>query len=164
MDGANSGELKFTGRFIVEAFRDGERLWTEKGDFETDHNIVVNEGIQFALDTGLAGAWYVALLGNITPSSTDTLSTIAATEVTAYTGTRPLWNKTRTNQTLSNSASTADFTINADSTIIYGGFLASVNSGSVGTLLAAKQFTGGSKTLDTNDQIKITYEIVGSST
>jgi len=158
------GNLKFTGRFIAEAFRDGERLWVEEGDFEADHNIVVNVGIQAAMDSGIVPTtWYVGLMGNVTPSATTILSDLTGTEITAYSGNRPTWSKVRSSQTLSNTASTADFTITSDSTVIYGAFVCSANSGSVGTLLAAKQFTGGSKTLDTNDQIKITYEITGSS-
>ena len=155
-------QLGFHGRFIVEAYRDGELLWVEK----IEPNIVVNEGIQLLMDEGLnngAVSWHVGLLGNTTPSATTTLSTVAGTEVTAYSGNRPTWTWVRTAQTASNTASTADFTINADSTVIYGGFVCDVNSGAVGTLVAAKQFSGGSKSLDTNDQIKITYEIVGSS-
>jgi hypothetical protein len=154
-----NSKLTFSGRFKVEAFRNGKRLWIEKFD-----NIVVNEGIQYAMDNGIVDAtWYVGLLGNVSPAASTTLSGVTGTEVTAYSGNRPAWTKVRTNQTLSNTASTADFTINADSTVIYGAFVATANTGSVGTLLAAKQFTGGSKSLDTNDQIKITYEITGSS-
>lgn len=153
------GKFTLKGRFKVEAFRNGKPLWVEEFD-----NIVVNEGIQHAMDSGIVPTpWYVGLLGNVTPSATTVLSGVTGTEVTAYTGNRPAWTKTRTNQTLSNTASTADFTINADATVIYGAFVTTANTGSVGTLLAAKQFAGGAKTLDTNDQIKITYEITGSS-
>lgn len=158
---AVQGNLKFAGRFKVEAFRNGESLWVE----HIPQNIVVNEGIELLMDDGLNGpaGLYVGLLGNTTPTSTTTLSTVAGTEVTAYTGNRPAWTWVRTNQTASNTASTADFTIDTNSTVIYGAFVADVNTGSVGTLLAAKQFTGGSKSLDDTDEIKITYEIVGSS-
>lgn len=154
----NSGALKVGGRFTVEAVRDGQRLWKESFD-----NIVVNEGIQAALDSGIVGStWYVGLLGNYTPVAGSTLA--ALTEVTAYTeGARQVWTKTRSAQTVSNSASVASFTINADSTVVYGAFLASANSGTVGTMLAGAQFGGGAKTLDTNDVLNITYEITGSS-
>lgn len=155
----SNSKFALAGRFKVEAFRDGKPLWTEEFD-----NIVVNEGIRHAMDTGIVPTtWYVGLLGNTSPVAATILSGVTGTEVTAYSGNRPTWTKVRTNQTLSNTASTADFTIDAEATVIYGAFVASANSGSVGTLLAAKQFTGGSKTLDTGDQIKITYEITGSS-
>lgn len=160
----SEGPVVFKGRFIAEAFRDGERLWIEEGDFELDHNIVVNEGIQHAMDSGIVPtSWYVGLMGNVSPSATTVLTDLTGTEITAYTGNRPAWTKVRSSQTLSNTASTADFTINADATVIYGAFVTTANTGSVGTLLAAKQFSGGSKSLDTNDIIKITYEITGSS-
>ena len=161
MDKVEESNLKFAGRFKFEAFRDGKPLWTEY----IPKNIVVNEGIQLLMDDGLNGpaGLYVGLLGNITPSATTALAAVAAVEVTAYTGNRPAWTWVRTAQTASNTASTADFVITSDSTVIYGGFVANANTGSVGTLLAAKQFSGGSKTLDTDDEIKITYEIVGSS-
>ncbi len=153
------GKLTFSGKFKVEAFRDGKLLWVEEFP-----NIVVNEGIQYAMDSGIVpAAWYVGLMGNVTPSATTVLGDLTGSEITAYSGNRPTWTKVRSSETLSNTASTADYTITSDSQVIYGAFVCSANTGAVGTLLAAKQFAGGSKTLDTNDQIKITYEITGSS-
>ena len=153
------GKFKLAGRFKVEAFRDGKPLWVEEFD-----NLVVNAGIQAAMDSGIVPTtWYVGLMGNVSPAAGTVLSDLTGTEITAYSGNRPTWTKVRSSQTLSNSASTADFVMTSDAQVIYGAFIASANTGSVGTLLAAKQFTGGSKSLDTGDEIKITYEITGSS-
>lgn len=155
------GGIKYHGRFILEAFdKDGNHLWTEI----EEPNIVVNEGIQHAMDSGIVPTtWYVGLMGNVSPTSTTVLSDLTGTEITAYTGDRKGWTKVRSSQTLSNTASTADFTFTSDTQVVYGAFVTTASTGSVGTLLAAKQFTGGSKTFDTSDQLKITYEITGSS-
>lgn len=152
--------LALKGVFTVSAYRKGKLLWEEKFA-----NRIVDTGINAAMNTGIdAATWYAALMGNTTVVAGTTMSTI--TEITAYSeGTRPVWDKTLTANQITNAASVAAFTISADSTVIYGAFITSSNTkgATTGTLLAAKQFTGGAKTLDTDDIINITYEINGSS-
>lgn len=157
MEGSN---LKFKGHFKAECYdAEGNLKWIDEMD-----NIVVNEGIQAAMDSGLVPTtWYVGLMGNNTPSATTVLGDLTGNEITAYTGNRPTWTKVRSSQTLSNTASTANFVITSDGQAIYGAFITTANTGAVGTLLAARQFSGGLKTLDTSDEIRITYEITGSS-
>lgn len=130
-------------------------------------NLVVNEGLDYLLNTGLSGGaqittWYLGLLsGTPTVAATDTMAAHAGwTEITAYNeAARPGWvDGGVASQSVDNSASPATFTINADSTVIGGAFLTSVNTkgGATGSLYAAGAFTGGNKTLSTSDSLDVT--------
>lgn len=153
--------LKIGGVFTAKAYnRDGELLWEERWD-----NLVVNAGINAAMNNGIhSQTWYVGLLASGTPLATTTMSGIA--ETTAYSETtRPAWTTALASQVVSNSASPAVFTINADATTVHGAFIASSNTKgeTASTLFAAKAFSAD-KVLDATDVINITYEVTGSST
>lgn len=161
----------FRGRWKVEC-RDkyGRLKWTDFID-----NIVVNQGLDYALDVALsAGAqlasWFVGLTDGLpTVAAGDTLAAHAGwVEVQAYTqATRPAWvDGGVAAQSVDNSASTALFTINAAATTIGGAFLASdsAKGGTVGTLYAAGAFTGGDKVLGNTDALNVTATFTGSST
>lgn len=154
------------GIFSMTQLRGGKVIdkWDSK-------NIVVNQGLNYLLNTGLAAgaaqaAWYTGLFsGNYTPVATDTAATIAANanESAAYTvTTRPVWTPPAggsTAQEIDNSAAQATFTMNATVTI-YGAFLISsdVISGTAGVLLAASQFSAA-RSLIANDQLLVTYAL-----
>lgn len=127
-------------------------------------NLVTNAGLQHILDTVFSGGtaadpWYVGLMGDTTTvSAADTLASHAGwTELTSYTGNRKEWVEVRSSQTMTNAASKASFTLNADSLTIGGAFLASVASGTSGTLMSGAAFTGGDKSGDSSDVLTITY-------
>jgi len=131
------------------------------------HNLVVNAGLDYALDAALSGgtaitSWFVGLTdGTPTVAAGDTTASHAGwVEVTAYSeATRQAWTDGGVSgQSVSNSASKATFTINANSTTIGGGFLVSVSTkgAATGTLYAAGAFTNGDKTLNTNDTVDVT--------
>lgn len=135
---------------------------------DTIDNIVVNAGLDYLLDAGLSGGtpittWYLGLTSATpTVAAGNTMSSHAGwTEVTAYSeANRPAWTDGGvSSQSVSNSGSPADFTINADSTDIGGAFLTSNNTkgGTTGTLYAAGAFTAGNKSLDTSDTIEVTF-------
>jgi hypothetical protein len=135
---------------------------------DTIDNIVVNAGLDYLLDAGLSAGtpvttWYLGLVSATpTVAAGDTMSSHAGwTEVTAYSeANRVTWTDGGVSgQSVSNSGSPADFTINADSTDIGGAFLTSSNtkSGTTGTLYAAGAFTAGNKSLDTSDTIEVTF-------
>jgi len=69
-----------------------------------------------------------------------------------------------TDEAVSNSGSPASFSINATDTV-FGAFLTtdSTKSGTAGTLIAAKDFTGGSQAVADGDTLNVTYTITGSS-
>lgn len=136
-------ELRIQHLYTVECHdRNGNRKWRE--DF---HNLVPTEGrnkyLDATLKTGLAApAWYAMLKGNGSVQAADTLASHAGwSEITPYSGNRPAWTPgTISSGSVDNSASKAQFTINA-ATTVYGAALASVASGTSGTLLGVGDFT-----------------------
>lgn len=156
------------GVFTFQQIRDGKVIdeWEEK-------NLVVNEGLNHLLDVTLSGgsqnaSWYIGLFeGNYTPVSTDTAANIAtnATESTAYTETtRQGWTTAAvSSQQITNTASKATFTINANKTI-YGAFLVSNNTkgGTSGMLFAASKFSVARSVVD-EDQLLVTYTVLSAS-
>lgn len=153
------------GRFGHQVIRNGKAL----GPMVFDHNIVVNEGLDYLLDVGLSAAsqltsWYIGLFkGNYTPLATNTGATIAgaATEATEYDeATRQAWTEAGvSSQTITNTASKATFTIN-DTITAYGAFLvsSSTKSGTSGKLFAAARFSA-SRSLIATDELLVTYQV-----
>lgn len=157
------------GRFHGEIIRDGKLI--EAWD---DDNIVVNEGLNYLLNAGIAAqspitSWYLGLFsGNYTPTAGVTGATIAgaSTEFTGYSEStrQPYSAVSSTAQQVTNSTTPSQFTIGAAGTI-YGAFMVS-NSGkgaTTGTLLAAAQFSSP-KTVSAGDLLVLTYTIGASST
>jgi hypothetical protein len=146
-------------------------------DWQHDHNIVVNEGLDYFLDVALsdgtqlaASTWHVGIYeANYTPLATDDASNISAnsTESTAYDESeRQDWTDAgASSQSITNSASTADFTMNASKTI-YGAFLiggtgAQSPGGSTGTLVAASKFAA-SRAVVATDVLSVTYTLTAA--
>jgi hypothetical protein len=154
-------QVHLRGRYEVVC-RDaaGAVKWAESG-----HNLVVAEGIAHTLDNGLGGTFYVGLTGGSpSPAAGDTLASHGGwTEFTSYDGSRKAWSKTRTGGTLSNTASKASFDINANGSTIGGLLVATVATGTGGTLLAAAAFTAGNKSADAGDTLEVTYELTASA-
>lgn len=132
---------------------------------DTIENIVVNQGLNHLLDVTLSGAtqdttWFVGLTdGTPTVAAGDTLTSHAGwVEVTAYDEVnRVAWvDAGASGQSVSNTASPAQFTIGTDDTVVGGAFLAGVNTGTGGTLYAAGAFTAGDKSLDDGDTLDVT--------
>lgn len=135
------------------------------------HNLVVNQGLQdmnskYFSGSGYTAAWYLGLVtgpGSGTSfAATDTLSSHAGwTENTNYSGNRKAATfgtaTTADPSVISNSASAAVFTMNANAQTIAGAFLCSVSSGTSGILFSAGDFTGGDKFVDSGDTLTVTY-------
>jgi hypothetical protein len=139
--------------------RTGKIKWTD-----TIHNLVTNEGLNHLLDVTLSGAaqdttWFVGLTDSApTAAAGDTLASHAGwTEITDYDEVnRVAWvDGGVSGQSLSNTASPADFTIDASVTV-GGAFLAGVNTGTSGVLYAVGAFTAGDKGLSDNDVLTVT--------
>jgi len=132
--------------YEFEQVRDGVVIdrWTEE-------NLIPNEGLTHMLDVvckggSQVGTWYVLPFeGNYTPVATDTAATFPSlsTECTTYAeSVRQTWVEGAiSGNSVSNSASKAEFTINASKTI-YGCALVSVatKSATSGVLLSAVRF------------------------
>lgn len=154
-------DLKLKGVWRIDIYDNGilRKTIIEK-------NLVVNEGINYIFSNDLeAGTQYMGLTdGTPTVAAGDTLASHAGwTEVTAYTGNRPLWDKTLTTTSLSNSGSTASFTGFTGSGTIGGLFLATVNTGTSGVLISAVAFTEGDQSYTTATTVTATYTLSGSS-
>ena len=153
------------GDWEIEVYRDGNLLETiEFG------NLLTREGVDHRNTvTFMGGAantlWYVGLFeGNYTPTETATAATIAslATETTAYTSaTRVAWTPTldSVNMEINNTASPAEFTLNADK-LLYGAFLISSNvkGGTAGVLMSAARFSAP-RQYYSGDVFKVKYRL-----
>ena len=150
--------------YIVEHVRDGVVIDTS---YET--NLVPTQGLTHILDVVCKGGaqtptWYVAPYeGNFTPSAPDTAASLpaAAVECTAYTeAARPTWVEGAiAGGSVDNTASKAEFTMNATKTI-YGCWLASVSgkSSTSGLVLSVVRFSA-SKTFQSGDIMRITAPV-----
>ncbi len=166
---ANTGsgdQAKATGQYVVECFdKDGNLKWVAESK-----NLVVNVGLQYMAGVALTSTaqittWYLGLYGaaaSNTPAASDTLASHAGwTEITPYSGSRPAVTfaaATNANPSVvTNSASKAQFTINATETV-GGAFLCSVASGTSGTLFSAADFQSpGDRSVVSGDILSVTY-------
>jgi len=153
------------GRFVVRCYGStGELKWHENID-----NLVVNEGLQYMLDTSFMGSAQVSTLflglAGATPSAgaAHTLAVHSGwTEVTAYSGNRKEWVKVRSSQTLSNSASKGSFSIDTNDTTCGGALVSTVSTGTAGKLICVGAFTGGNKTADSGDTVEVQYDFTAA--
>ncbi|HEX9812078.1 MAG TPA: hypothetical protein VGA88_08340 [Burkholderiales bacterium] len=152
------------GRWLLRASdRNGKILWEDFID-----NLVTTEGKNYLLDTGIASPsspqtpiadWFIGLTdGTPTAAAGDTLASHAGwVEVTAFTGNRKLYTPVAASAgSITNAAALASFAIDADSTTIGGAFLASVDTGTGGTLYAIGASTGGDVVLNNGSTLEVT--------
>lgn len=157
-----------SGRYDCQIIRDGKVI-----DEWSQDNLVVNEGLNSLLNimfnaSAQITTWYTGIFeGNYTPVASVTAATIASasTESTAYTSsTRPEYVEAAASaQSITNSASRSQFVFNAAKTI-YGAFLISSNvkNGTTGTLFSAARFATA-KTVESGDELLLTYTFTASS-
>jgi hypothetical protein len=136
---------------------------------ETD-NMVVNVGLQHILDilfvsaTAQIDPWYVGLITDnsaafdVLPADTMASHSTWSEDTTYSDGTRPAYIDVRTLQSVDNSGTTADFSING-TTIIAGAFMASSSTKgeTASTLLCGGVFTGGERSVINGDTLQVTY-------
>lgn len=157
------------GKYFVECHdKDGNLKWTAESK-----NLVVNVGLQYMAGVALTSTaqittWYVGLYGaaaSNTPAAADTMSSHAGwTEVTDYSeSTRVVATfaaATNANPSVvSNTASKAQFSINATTTV-GGAFLTSgsAKGGTTGTLFSAADFQSpGDRSVSSGDTLSVTY-------
>jgi len=133
---------------------------------EVVHNLMPTEGLNHMLGVTLKGvaqvaAWYVGVFeGNYTPVPGDTAAAFpaSATESTAYAEAtrRALTLGSVVAGAVDNSASRAEFTLNAAKTL-YGGFIssASAKGATSGVLLSAVRFSSP-KVLASGEVLRVT--------
>lgn len=138
----------------------GGLLWAD-----ANHNRIVDVGLDEILDKFFKGSTYTAShfvgLTDSTPTTAagDTMSSHAGwSEVTAYSeGVRQTYTPgTVASQSVDNSASKAQFSINGTTTV-GGGFLTTDNTkgGTAGILVSVEAFTGGDKSLGNGDTLSV---------
>jgi hypothetical protein len=155
------------GVFHVQCLdKDGNLKWAT-----SEHNLVVNEGLQDMNTEYFKGSTYTAdfYLGLITgPGSgttfaaADTLASKAWTEFTDYAGSRKAVTfgtaTTADPSVISNSASPSSFAISGAGGVIAGAFLCTVSSGTSGVLFSESDFQSpGDRTVVSGDTLNVTY-------
>lgn len=156
--------------YQLEAYGpDGRLKWRD-----SFYNLVVTAGLNDNLDKHFKGssytaAWYVGITA-ASPSfnAADTMSSHGGwTEVAAYSESvrQTLTLGSVAGGSVSNSASKAVFSINANSTGIGGAFITTSNtkSGTTGTLYGGGAFSGGNKTLDSGDTLNVTVTLTAAA-
>jgi hypothetical protein len=134
---------------------DGQVKWTEEF-----RNVVTNEGKSSLMDVYFDAAtqitaWYLGLKGTGTAVVGDTLASHAGwSEVNPYSGNRPAitWGEP-TNGSLP-ASSAVSYAITGSATVA-GAFIASVNTGTSGTLYSAGDFSG-SRAVVNGDTLNVT--------
>jgi hypothetical protein len=156
------------GVFTVTCYdKDGNLKWEE-----SNHNLVVNEGLADMNDKYFSGstytaAWYIGLVtgpgaGN-TYAAADTLASHAGwTENTDYSGDRKAATfgsaTVADPSVINNSGSVAQFSMTGTATIA-GAFLASVDTGTSGILFSVSNFQSpGDRDVVNGDTLNVTYE------
>jgi hypothetical protein len=147
--------------YEVELVRKGQVIARERV-----HNLMPTEGLNHLISVGVKGGtqigtWYIGLFeGNYTPLATDTAAAFpaAATECTAYDETtrEEFVDGAAAAGAVNNSASKAEFTLNASKTL-YGAFMASApaKGATTGVLLSAARFASP-KAGEAGDIIRVT--------
>jgi hypothetical protein len=157
------GRVGFKGLWKFECFDlEGNPKWEVE-----ESNLVTIAGLNHILETEfrnntVVSTWYVGLKAAGAANNNDTLASHGTwTEITAYTtGNRQTFtSNVAVAGSITNNNSKASFSINTNATVVAGGFLASVNNGTSGTLFAAVDFTGGNKTCDNGDTLQVTYTV-----
>lgn len=160
--------IKAGGVFHFQCFdKDGNLKWEE-----STHNLVVNTGLQmmntqFFKGSSYTAAWYLGLItgpGSGTSfSGSDTLASHAGwTEFSNYSGARKAVTfgtaTTADPSVIDNSASVAQFTISGGGGTVAGAFLATVDSGTSGTLFSEADFQSpGDRVVVAGDTLNVTY-------
>ena len=156
------------GVFTVQCFdKDGNLKWEESSP-----NLVVNQGLQdmntqYFKGSAYTAAFYLGLITGPGASNTyaagDTLASHAGwTEFTNYAGTRKVATfgtaTTADPSVISNSASTAAFSISGAGGTVAGAFLTTVTSGTSGILFSESNFQApGDRAVVNGDTLNVTY-------
>ena len=147
--------------------KDGNLKWEESA-----HNLVVNTGLQdmntqYFKGSGYSAAWYLGLVtgpgsGNTYAAGNTLASHAGWTEDANYTGNRKAVSfgtaTTADPSVITNTASPAQFTMNATTTIA-GAFLCNASSGTSGTLFSVANFQSpGDRSVVSGDVLSVTYQ------
>jgi hypothetical protein len=170
MNAVTTHRVIFKNKYTFECFDSlGNLKWTE-----VVYNTVMTVGIndlltQYFKGSAYTATFYVGLVDNASFSAYAAADTMAShagwLESAAYSNAnRPtLTLGTAAAGSIDNSASKAQFNINATATIL-GAFVTTNNtkSGTTGTLYGAASFTGGSRSVQSGDTLNVTVTLSAS--
>lgn len=157
-----TGKITIAGVYdVVCRDRSGVEKWRE-----STRNLLVDTGLNLLLDSGFSGTEYLGLKGGGSPAAADTMASHASwSEITDYSeSTRPTFSHAAAaSQAITNSASKAQFSINA-TTSVYGIFCVTNNTkgGTTGTLISATNFASA-KSADNGDTLEVTYTVTAAN-
>ena len=157
-----TGKITIAGVYdVVCRDRNGVEKWRE-----STRNLLVDTGLNLLLDSGFSGTEYLGLKGGGSPAAADTMASHASwSEITDYSeSTRPTFSHAAAaSQAITNSASKAQFSINA-TTSVYGIFCVTNNTkgGTTGTLISATNFASA-KSADNGDTLEATYTVTAAN-
>lgn len=161
--------IAFENMYNVECYdKEGNLRWMDRA-----YNLVVTEGLNDSLDKHLKGssytaAWYVGLTGaSPSPAAGDTMASHPGwTEFTSYSeGTRPaLVLGTVSGGSVDNSANKAEFSVSASGTV-GGAFIVSnsTKGGTTGILYGVGAFSGGDRSVQSGDTLRVTVTCTASA-
>jgi len=170
----NLGGIRYDNVYYVDCLdADGNLKWQDEA-----HNIVVDVGLVHTLDVVLYSTakttnWYLGLTtGSPTVAPADTMASHGGwTEYQDYSaGTRPQLDFSPGASDLSPSGSSLaagqiSFTITSPGGTVGGAFITdtSTKGGATGLLYGAAAFTGGNKSVSTNDTLNVNVTINATS-
>lgn len=155
--------LKAHGKFIVEHFREGQKI----GEYEFPNGIV-DVGLNKILDVMFGAvtqitSWFIGLIDNSGFSALANADTLAShggwNEFTNYTGNRKAWSVGAAASRSITNGTTADFAITGTGTL-KGIFVSNASSGTSGTLWSTAAF-GSTVAVANGDTLKVTYTVSG---
>lgn len=165
MNTQTENSLSFKGYFETQV---GDGPWVRAD------NIVVDQGVMYLINTGLAAGaastiFYIApFSGSVTPLAAWTAANFTgnSTEFTNYTeSVRQTWQKdTAAGNAIVNNTTPATFTIDTGGGTIRGAALISVStkSATTGTLIAAARFDVD-KVMTAGEELRVKYTLTGTS-
>jgi len=169
----NVGGIQYDNVYYVECLDpDGNLKWED-----TAHNIVVDVGLVHTLDvvlysTAKTATWYLGLTtGSPAFDATDTMASGLPTEYQNYSnGTRYAldFSPGATNESPSGAslaASQVSYTITSPGGTVGGAFITDTNTkgGTSGLLYGGAAFTGGNKSVSTNDTLNVNVTVNATS-
>jgi len=169
----NVGGIQYDNIYYVECLdQDGNLKWEDVA-----HNIVVDVGLVHTLDVVLYSTakttnWYLGLTtGSPAFNATDTMASGLPTEYQNYSaGTRPQldFSPGATNESPSGASLAAtqiSFTITSPGGTVGGAFITDTNTkgGTSGLLYGGAAFTGGNKSVSTNDTLNVNVTVNATS-
>lgn len=170
LSGLTAGGFGVGGYFVVSCYdQDGNLKWEDTAENGVT-NLALNDILNVYLrSTSQTTTWYLGLVDNNTFTAFGAADTMAShagwIENVGYSGgVRLTWSAGAASSQAVVNASTVNFAMTATATI-RGIFLGSDStlSGTTGNLFATAAFSGGNQSVNSGDNLKVTYTVSAAS-